>query len=98
MATAQDGKRVPVFNGRLLSLLCEGLCSNAYHLERKMRVGKLRAAGWSPDEVRSDMSGHLVATTHYESSRLTNVKAATVVVFYTCMVCSHERQFGVEEL
>jgi hypothetical protein len=98
MDSETGAESIAILNGKVLSLQCEGLCSDAYKLERKSRIGKLRAAGWSQNEIRSNLSSMMVARGHYESRRLVNKGSATVVVFYTCLGCGHERQYGVEEL
>lgn len=79
------------------TICCEGLCSKAYALD-DIFVGRLRAAGYAPESVRAWITDRLVATNHAESRRVINEQSQTVVVYYRCMKCGHERQFGVEEL
>jgi hypothetical protein len=89
--------RVRVRNGHVVTLCCEGLCSGAYSLD-EMFVGKLRAAGYSPDDVRATITGRLHATNHHEVARVTDAKARTITHVFACLQCGHERNYGVDEL
>lgn len=92
-----DTRTELIANGRTLVVCCEGLCSHIYSLP-ETTVTKYRAAGWSPSEVRADVTARLKATTHQESKRLVNERSRAVVVFARCLGCGHERQVGLEEL
>lgn len=94
-----DGDSVrsePVTDGRTVVLRCEGLCSRAYTLDRK--VQRLRAAGYDTEQIRAEVSFQLVSTPHVHRRRMVNEKGRTVVQFYVCKGCGHERVYGVEEL
>lgn len=79
-----------------LILCCEGQCSDMYR--RQQLVPKLRAAGWSPESVRGEMSSRLKATTHHFHHVDENRETQTRVVYYECAECSHVRVYGAEEM
>jgi hypothetical protein len=96
--TAGRDERNEKGSGAVRTLCCEGHCSRANHIEERLRISKLRAAGFSPEDVRSQVSSRLQTTSHAESRRLVNERTRTIVVFFMCLICGHERQYGVEEM
>lgn len=97
MTDPRDQYFEPVVDGAVRTLCCEGLCSKTYALD-DITIGRLKAAGYSPIEMRTYITSRLAATNHVEVRRLVNERTHTVVVFSKCLACGHERQSGLEEL
>jgi hypothetical protein len=85
-------------NGRIVTLRCEGLCSNAYTDAQVLWISRMRAAGYSPDDVRARLSDGMLNRPHRNTRRIVNQKERLIVQMYSCLTCGHERQYGMEEL
>lgn len=78
-------------------LKCEGRCSKQY-TELDRQVSRLRAAGYTPSEVRAEISHQQRATAHTESRRVSVEATRSIFVMFVCQECGHERVYGVEEM
>jgi hypothetical protein len=85
-------------NGRIVTLRCEGLCSNAYTDAQVLWISRMRAAGYSPDDVRARLSDGMLNRPHRNTRRIVNRKERLIVQMFACLTCGHERQYGMEEL
>jgi hypothetical protein len=76
-------------------ILCEGVCSHAYD---ETDVLRLRAAGYTAEEIRGEMSAKMRHTSHQFVDRLPVLNCLGVYEhIYRCLVCGHSRRFGLEE-
>ncbi len=74
-------------------LCCEGICSGTYK-DPQWRVFR-RGHGYTPSQARAIETSVLVVTSHVESRR--EAVGDEVRVYWQCVVCGHERLFGLEE-
>jgi hypothetical protein len=86
----------PIRNGHLRLALCEGVCSAGMYSSESW-ILHMRAAGYSPDQVRAHLSSKMSSTWHRDVRRDVNEGAGEAAVFARCTVCGHERQIGLEE-
>jgi hypothetical protein len=94
----QDVVSEEIRNGRVVTLRCEGLCSNTYTDAQVLWISRMRAAGYSPDDVRARLSDGMLNRPHRNTRRIVNRKERLIVQMYACQTCGHERQYGMEEL
>jgi hypothetical protein len=83
-------------NGRVRVILCEGACSRTCTYD-ETDVLRLRAAGYTAEEIRGEMSAKMRHTSHQYVERRLRPNNGGYELIYACLVCSHERTYGVEE-
>jgi hypothetical protein len=88
----------PIRNGHIAVIACEGQCSGAYADDVQLRISKMRAAGYSPEQVRAELSAGMVNRPHRFTSRVVDRRHLEVRLGFSCLRCGHERTYGAEEL
>ena len=87
----------PIRRGRVRTLLCEGYCSGAYAEARNGWIRRMKTSGFTPEQVRAQLSATMCYTGHREVKGVVDVGAGTRTVWSACEQCGHERVSGCEE-
>lgn len=89
---------IAVRNGHVALLRCEGVCSGVYSDGRTAWIARMRSAGYTPEEVRTMLTGDMLDRPHRHTSRVVDRMHREVRLGFTCAHCGHERLYGCEEL
>jgi len=88
----------PIRRGRVRTLLCEGYCSGAYTRTREDWIRRMKVGGFTPEQVRAQLSAAMHYTKHLESRCFVDAGAETRTVWSACEQCGHERISALEQL